>query len=82
MKVKILTSGESSLYFRRVHFLLYFSRFFSSFTEGVLSGLKTSGSIHLRAWIGSSAVRNVIKRGSASRMALELGPIHFWQIRV
>lgn len=56
MKVKILTSGKSSLYVRDVYFPLYFSRFFSSFAEAVLSGLKTSSSIHLYAWIGSSAV--------------------------
>lgn len=56
MKVKILTSGESSLYIRDVYFPLYFSRFFTSFAEAVLSGLKTSGTIHLYAWVGSSAV--------------------------
>lgn len=60
-----------------VYFPLCISASFFFFSEEVLSGLKTSGSIHLHAWIGSSAVWNVIKRGSASRMALELGPIHF-----
>lgn len=77
-----MTSDESSLYFRDILFPLFqqvflFLFFFFFFPEEVLSGLKASGSIHLHGWIGSSAVWNVIERGSASRMALELGPIHF-----
>lgn len=56
LKVNTLNFSESIFYFRSIHLALYFSRFFSSFTEGFLSGLKTSSSIHLQAWIGSLAV--------------------------
>lgn len=76
--MRVACTSELVLFplFQQVFFFFFFF-----FAEEVLSGLKASGSIHLHGWIGSSAVWNVIKRGSASRRALELGPIHFDKLK-